>query len=162
MHGSGLEPLSKLPETLRPGLWAGIFNFAILPGVFQSFRMTQPLALVLYERLLPGTQLVNRLQDLGYRVLTVSGIEPMMASAIKEKPMLVLADLVARRMQVTEAISRLRQDPATNHLPVIAFADEKEAALQSAARAAGATLVVSEAAILTHLDQFLEQALQLD
>ena len=32
----------------------------------------QPLALVLYEKLLPGTQLVNRLQDLNYRVQTVN------------------------------------------------------------------------------------------
>ncbi len=124
--------------------------------------MTQPLALVFYEKLLPGTQLVNRLQDLGYRVQVVTGIEPMMDTALREKPMLVVADLVARRMKISDAIARLRQDPATNHLPIIAFADEKEAALQSAARAAGATLVVSEAAILTHLEQFLDQALQLD
>ena len=124
--------------------------------------MSQPLALVLYEKLLPGTQLVNRLQDLGYRVQTVSGSEPLLVGAIKEKPMLVLADLAARRTNVAEAISQLRQNPATSHLPVIAFADEKNAALQSAAREAGATLVVNEAAILPHLGQFLEQALHLD
>ncbi len=34
--------------------------------------MTEPLALVLYERLLPGSQVVNRLQDLRYRVQTVA------------------------------------------------------------------------------------------
>jgi CheY-like chemotaxis protein len=124
--------------------------------------MTRPLALVLYERLLPGTQLVNRLQDLGYRVLTATGIEPMMVCAIQEKPMLVLADMLANRMKIADAIARLRQDPVTNHIPVIAFADENDAELQSAARAAGATLVVNEAAILTHLEQFLDQALQLD
>ncbi len=124
--------------------------------------MTQPLALVLYERLLPGTQVVNRLQDLGYRVLTVNSLAPLMDFAVREKPMLVLADLVARRINVPEVITQLRQNPATNHLPVIAFADDKNAAIQSAAREAGATLVVNEAAILTHLEQFLEQALQLD
>jgi CheY-like chemotaxis protein len=124
--------------------------------------MTQPLALVLYEKLLPGTQVVNRLQDLGYRVLTVNGVEPLLESATREKPMLVVADLVARRMNVTEAISQLRQDPATSHIPVIAFADEKNVALQTTARDAGATLVVNEAAVLTHLEQFLEQALALD
>jgi CheY-like chemotaxis protein len=124
--------------------------------------MTQPLALVLYERLLPGTQVVNRLQDLGYRVLTVNGLEPLIESATREKPMLVVADLVARRINVTEAISKLRLDPATSHIPVIAFADEKNAQLQAAARDAGATLVVNEAAVVTHLEQFLEQALSLD
>jgi CheY-like chemotaxis protein len=124
--------------------------------------MTQPLALVLYERLLPGTQLVNRLQDFGYRVLTANSLESLLDTATREKPMLVLADLVARRFQVAEGIAQLRQNPATNHLPVIAFADDKNAALQTAAREAGATLVVNEAAILTHLEQFLDQALQLD
>jgi CheY-like chemotaxis protein len=124
--------------------------------------MTQPLALVLYEKLLPGTQLVNRLQDLGYRVLTVNGTEPLMELATREKPMLVFMDLVARRINVPDAISQLRQNPATNHVPIIGFADDKNAAVQSAAREAGATLVVNEAAVLTHLEPFLEQALQLD
>jgi hypothetical protein len=30
--------------------------------------VTRPLAIVFYEKLLPGTQVVNRLTDLGYRV----------------------------------------------------------------------------------------------
>lgn len=123
--------------------------------------MTQPLALVFYEKLLPGTQLVNRLQDLGYRVVTVTG-ESLVNSALQEKPLLVLADLAARRFNVIGAISQLRQNPETNHLPVIAFAEEKDAALQTAARDAGATLVVHDSAIINHLEQFLEQALRLD
>lgn len=124
--------------------------------------MTQPLALVLYEKLLPGTQLVNRMQDLGYRVHTVPGADGLVACAEQEKPMLVLADLFATKGKVVEVIERLRKNAATSHLPVIAFADEKETALQEAARAAGATLVINEAALLTHLQQFLEQALRLD
>ena len=76
--------------------------------------------------------------------------------------MLVLADLVATKASVPEAIAKLRQHPATSHLPVIAFADEKEAALRAAAEKAGAVLVVNDAAILTHLEQFLERALRLD
>jgi CheY-like chemotaxis protein len=95
-------------------------------------------------------------------VLTVTGIEPLIACATREKPMLVLADLVARRTKIVEAILELRQNPATSHLPVIAFADDRDAASQTAAREAGATLVVNESAILTHLEQFLDQALQLD
>ena len=123
--------------------------------------MTQPLALIFYEKLLPGTQLVNRMQDLGYRVVTVAG-DSLVNSALQEKPLLVLADLAARRINVVESISQLRHNPETSHLPVIAFADEKDAALQSAARTAGATLVVNDSAIITHIEQFLEQALRLD
>src|SRR5687768_15825215 len=40
--------------------------FAFSAGVPQSVRMTQPLTLLLFERLLPGGQLVNRMEDLGY------------------------------------------------------------------------------------------------
>lgn len=76
--------------------------------------------------------------------------------------MLVVVDLVATRAKVIEAIAQLKQNPATNHLPVIAFAEERDVALQTAARNAGANLVVNEVAILTHLGQFLEQALRLD
>jgi CheY-like chemotaxis protein len=124
--------------------------------------MTQPLALVLYEKLLPGSQLVNRLQDLGYRVLVVVGAESLQAVAEQEKPMLVLADLASTKSKVSDAIARLRQNPATSHLPVIAFADEQESALRSTAESAGAALVVNDSAILTHLEQFLERALRLD
>lgn len=124
--------------------------------------MTQPLALVFYEKLLPGTQLVNRLQDINYRVLTVTSAEALLASAANDKPMIVFADLAARRINVVETISKLRQNPATTHLPIVAFADEKDAALQTQARDAGATLVVNDSAILTHLQHFLDQALQLD
>ncbi len=124
--------------------------------------MTQPLALVLYERLLPGSRLVNRLQDLGYRVLTVPNADALVACAEQEKPMLVFVDLIITQTRASEAIARLKQNANTAHLPVIAFADEKDATLFTAARNAGANLVVNEVAILAHLEQFLEQALQID
>ena len=124
--------------------------------------MTQPLALVWYERLMPGSRLVNRLQDLGYRVLTAPTPDALIGCAEQEKPMLVVVDLAGTRARVADAITRLKQNSATAHLPVIAFADDKDAALQAAARAAGANLVVNETAVLAHLEQFLDQALQLD
>jgi CheY-like chemotaxis protein len=124
--------------------------------------MTQPLALVLYERLLPGSQLVNRLQDLKYRVQTIAEAARLVECAEQARPMLVLADLESSRDDVCPAIARLKQNDATKHLPVIAFAGESSDALQAAAKAAGVTLIVSEAAILNHLPQMLEQALQVE
>jgi CheY-like chemotaxis protein len=116
--------------------------------------MTQPLALVLYEKLLPGTQVVNRLQDLNYRV---------QECAEQAKPMVVVTDLESSRNNVCAALARLKQNAVTQHLPVIAFSAGSAAAeLGNAARAAGATLVVTDAAILNHLPQFLEQALQVE
>ena len=124
--------------------------------------MTKPLALVLYEKLLPGSQLVNRLQDMNYRVQAIADADRLVACAEQAKPMLVLADLESIRDNVCAALAHLRQNAATKHLPVIAFSGESAAELQAAARAAGATLVVTEAAILNHLPQFLDQALQLE
>ena len=124
--------------------------------------MNQPLAFVLYERLLPGSQLVNRLQDLKYRVRAVTDVEALVPCVQQEKPMLVLADLISSRHNVCHAIGRLKQDPETQHIPVIAFAPEEAADLQNAARGAGAALVASETAILNHLSQFLDQALQVE
>ena len=124
--------------------------------------MTQPLALVLYERILPGSQVVNRLQDLNYRVQTLSDASLLIECAEQAKPMLVLADLESTRNNVSAALAQLKQGPATRHLPVIAFGGDKAPELQAAARAAGVTLVVSETAILSHLPQFLERALQVE
>jgi CheY-like chemotaxis protein len=124
--------------------------------------MTQPLALVLYERLMPGSQVVNRLQDLNYRVQTIAEAEKLVESAAQAKPLLVLADLVSTRNDVCAAIGRLKENHATKHLPVIAFGGDNSPELQSAARVAGASLVVGETGILSHLPQFLEQALQLE
>ena len=124
--------------------------------------MTQPLALVLYEKLLPGSQLVNRLQDLNYRVQAIADAERLVECAEQAKPMLVLADLESTRNNVCAALARLKQNAATKHLPVIGFSGENAAELQAAAKAAGVTLIVSEAAILSHLPQCLDQALQVE
>jgi CheY-like chemotaxis protein len=124
--------------------------------------MTQPLALVLYDRLLPGTQVVNRLQDLGYRVQTLSEADRLVESAERVKPLLVLADLESSRNNVCAALARLKQNPATQHLPILAFGAENTPDLHAAARAAGVTLVAGEAAILNHLPLLLEQVLQVE
>ena len=124
--------------------------------------MTQPLALLLYEKLLPGSQLVNRLQDLHYRVEALSDADRLVECAEQSRPMLVLADLECAKDNVCAAIARLKQNEATRHLPVIVFSAESVEPRQEAARAAGATLVVTATAILNHLPQLLGQALQVE
>ena len=124
--------------------------------------MNLPLALLFYEDLMPGTQLVNRLQDLKYRVQVVSAPDELLAGAASAGPMLILVDLASKRLDICDLIKQLRATPATAHIPIIAFADESEDKLQSAAKEAGATLVVTDAAILPHLNQFIERALQVE
>jgi CheY-like chemotaxis protein len=123
--------------------------------------MTQPLALVFYQKLLPGSQLVNKLQDLNYRVQTVNDLVLLQPSARRECPLLVVADL-ASGGEVCRAIAALKSDPATSHIPVVAFAAEGATQAMEAAQKAGAKLVVSETTIADYLPELLNQALHIE
>jgi CheY-like chemotaxis protein len=117
---------------------------------------------VFYADLIPGSQLVNRLQDSQYRVQAISGLDELASCAGSAGPMLIFADLSPKGGDVCGLIRRLRANPATAHIPIIGFADDGDQALQEAGRAAGAALVVADSAILTHLTQFIERALAVE
>jgi PleD family two-component response regulator len=124
--------------------------------------MTQPLALIVYEKLLPGSQLVNRLQDLQYRVQGLTDSSLLVQRAEELKPMVVLADLGANQDKIKEVLKQLRRNQATEHLPVIAFCSDEAANSAQASNFEGATLLVGETAVLNHLPQLLEKALQVE
>jgi CheY-like chemotaxis protein len=98
---------------------------------------------------------------LNYRVQAVNDLASLQQCARSEGPLLVIADLAGRE-DVCRAIAALKADAATQHIPVIAFAGEQGTEWQAAAQKAGATLAVSEAAIVNYLPQLLNQALQLE
>jgi CheY-like chemotaxis protein len=128
----------------------------------QAWVMTTPLALVFYENLLPGSQLVNRLQDLGYRVQTLNDIQALARQARQDKPLVVVADLSSASGDVCASIRELKKNTETQHIPVIAYTDPKNEKMQSAATVAGAAMVAGSDAILEQLPQLLDQALQLE
>ena len=123
--------------------------------------MTQPLAMVFYERLMPGSQLVNRLQDLNYRVLALNNLALLAATAKRETPLLLLVDL-ASRGEVCAVIQKIKTDPASAHLPVIAFAPDDQPALLTAAEKAGANFTVGETALASHLPQVVDRAIHVE
>ncbi len=123
--------------------------------------MTKPLAIVFYERLMPGSQLLNRLQDLHYRVLAVDDASQLAAMVLAEKPLLLLADLVVKS-DVIGAIKTIKANTATNHVPIIGFAPDNANNQFDAAQGAGAVLTVGESALSNHLSQLLDQALSMD
>ena len=123
--------------------------------------MTRPLALVFYGNLLPGSQLVNRLQDLGYRVQAIGDVRTLVVQAVQEKPLVVVTDLAAS-VDVCPVIRELKKNPETKHIPVIAFSNMKDGRLPAAAMASGATLVAGGGAILDQLPELLEQALRVE
>ena len=124
--------------------------------------MTEPLAMLLYERVLPGGQLIHRLQDLGYRVQVASGPDTLVDQAQQDTPLVLIADVETRTDQVCAAIRRLKQHAPTSHIPVIAVVAGSRPGPEDAARGAGAEMVVTDAAILAHLRPLLDQALRVD
>lgn len=124
--------------------------------------MAQPVTLVSYEKLLPGGQLVNRLQDLGYQVQTFNRPADLLAQAEQYKPLFAIVDVEPQAEASCDAISRLRKNQATAHIPVIAIVSAAREDLQASAREAGASLVVNDQAILVHLNELLEQALHVE
>jgi CheY-like chemotaxis protein len=123
--------------------------------------MSQPLAIVFYERLMPGSQLVNRLRDLNYRVTAVNSAAVLVATVWREMPLLILADLMAKD-DVVGAIKNIKANPDTRHIPVIAFAHDNDPVLPDAAQKTGANLAVGESLLAGYLPQLLEQVLRVD
>ena len=124
--------------------------------------MTKPLALFLHEKLMPGSQLVSRFEARDYRVLTISEPAQLPAVALKEQPMIVVADLTNRRGDVLQAIQALRAAEATLHVPVLAYGPREDDKLRDTATQAGVTVLATDATIVPHLDHFVEHTLKLD
>jgi two-component system cell cycle response regulator DivK len=61
------------------------------------------------------------LQVKGYRVLIAESAEAGVPMALKDKPDLVLMDIHLPGMNGIEALAKLRADPATKAIPVLAF-----------------------------------------
>jgi CheY-like chemotaxis protein len=122
---------------------------------------TKPLALVFYESLLPGTQLVNRLQDLGYRVAAITQPTKLLSEAKQGRPLVVVMDLASQNPKLCDIIRELKQTPETGHIPVLAFTRDGDEKWRAKAQSAGAALVAGDVAILAHLPQLLDQVLEM-
>jgi CheY-like chemotaxis protein len=116
--------------------------------------------MLLCERGLVAVPLTQRLEDLRYRIAAISKPDALVADAEDERPLIVLADFETARDAVATAVEHLRANPPTAHIPVVGFAREVDDATQAALVARGATMVVSDAAILSHLGQLLSRALE--
>lgn len=125
--------------------------------------MTKPLALLHYIHLLPGSQLANRLHELGYRVLVVNELEGIDKVAQKETPILMIAEIAQKSQKLgCAAIAALKANPATKHIPVLAFSAEPDKSMQAAVLESGASLLAGSLAILDQLPSLLDQILQIE
>ena len=123
--------------------------------------MSEPLALLHYSNLMPGGQLANRLQDLGYRVQTLVDVAALVETCQKEKPLVVVAEILPDGPAFA-AIARLKKDPATRHIPVLGWSAPHDVSLDVQALEAGISLLVGNAVIAEHLPRLLDQVLQVE
>ena len=121
--------------------------------------MNEPLALLLCESGLIATQLAQRLEGLRYRMTVVSNPAELVHLAETEKAMVLFAGVEGSPRPVILALEQLKRNPATAHIPVIGFAREVDDATQAAMVNCGVTIMVREAAILSHLPQLLDRVL---
>jgi len=124
--------------------------------------MLKPLALLCCENAVLGSQLLHRLDDLGYRTETKSNVLQLVREAVFAKPLVIIMDLVGPQAGLLEAIRRLRETTDTNHIPIIGIARDPSQEFQAEAVSAGVTLVAMESGILAQLDRLLDQALAVD
>jgi len=117
--------------------------------------------MLLCERGVIASQVAERLEGIRYRLAVISKAAELVASAEAQHAMVVLVDVEGLAAPAVPAIEQLRAHPATAHIPVIAFAKETDDTLQAALVAKGATLVANEAAVLSHLAQLLDRALEI-
>ncbi len=122
----------------------------------------KPLAFVCSENMILGTQLVDRLHNLGYRVEIIPDADQLSAQARSARPFVIVSDLTSRGTSLMPVIRGLRQEEATAHIPVIAMTTNPNRQYHSEAVAAGASVVAMESGILAQLPQLLDVALALD
>ena len=60
------------------------------------------------------------MQDLGYRVLSLGGPALLPLDCEREKPLVVVAELWPVT-EASDAVAKLKANPATRHIPVLAF-----------------------------------------
>jgi two-component system, cell cycle response regulator DivK len=90
-------------------------------------------------------ELVTDLLEIaGHRVLTATAAEPGLELARRERPDLILMDVGLPGMDGLEAARRLRDDPATAKIPVVALTAHAMRGDEAQARAAGCRAYLSK------------------
>ncbi|MBI2885174.1 MAG: response regulator [Candidatus Omnitrophica bacterium] len=100
------------------------------------------------------------LSDRGYRVLTASTGETALQLAEQARPNLILLDIVLPKLDGYQVCLRLRQNPATQHIPVVMLSNRDRPIDQLWAFEAGAVSYVSKSEEPQELLQQLQAALR--
>ncbi|HEU4455874.1 MAG TPA: response regulator [Longimicrobium sp.] len=91
----------------------------------------------------------------GVEAVTVTRAEKLVEETRRLRPRVVLIDIDARGVDVPALIARLKSDPETRSVPVIAFGSHVNADALRAAREAGADRVLARSAFVRDLPALL-------
>ncbi len=97
-------------------------------------------------------------RHLGVKVI-LAGTADAVATRAAEGARVVLLDLSAAALDPPTLIARLKADPATASVPIVAFANHEKADEMRQAREAGCDEVLTRGAFSSGLPQILQRAL---
>ena len=104
--------------------------------------------------LMSGARIRGSAQAAGTAVRLVRGGDELVRAAVADQPRLIVVDLEARG-DPAGTIARLKAEPATAGIPVIAFAPHVREEAIAAARAAGAERVLARGEFIRDLPRLL-------
>ena len=122
--------------------------------------MDSPLVLINYQNLMPGSRLVHRLEELGFRVKSASRSSSLADQVRELSPMVMVCDLEPDMDQNLEAIRTIKGDLQTQHIPILAYANLGDGFLEESARLAGATLIADRSGVLSQLPNLMDHILE--
>jgi PleD family two-component response regulator len=123
--------------------------------------MSKPLALVYYSNFMPGSQLANRLLDLGYSVQILNQAAAIAPACERDKPLVLVAELWPQT-EICAAVAQVKSNPVTEHISVLGYSLTQDEPIQAKAREAGVNLLAGTAAIAEYLPQLLDQILNVE
>ncbi len=125
----------------------------------ETAETASPLALVVADMMF-GARARAALEQMGWRSTVLTRPEAALAEARANRPTLLLLELGAGNAARLELLRTLRADPALADLPVLAFGSHMARAALTSARDAGATMVVSNGALVARFEQYVTKALE--
>lgn len=114
-------------------------------------------AVALVPDLLFASRIRGAAAAAGVEVLTVGSADRLIEEVRRLRPRLVLVDLEARHSDATELIARLRADPETAGVEIVAFGPHVNRERLQAARDAGASRVLARSAFVRELPPLLRR-----
>ena len=110
-----------------------------------------------YESL--RTLLKNMLTTLGYRVVEASDGAEAVEAARRERPRLILMDLVMPSLDGFEAIQRIRRQAGLQGVPIVAMSGHTSPGVRADALDAGCEDFLNKPVAYEHLKEVLERLL---